>query len=112
MTVVTFVQACSSYEIDMEKTQTLPSTQPMNDEGTEEGLEPVPVTQTSTLAGISHGVKTQILRNMVDSLPPSSQMNESEMLGLSILYTLAGNDLIQPHRPRNPETEYSSRGVD
>jgi hypothetical protein len=79
--IVTFVQAGSSHRLGMEKTQVLPLTQPMSDEGIENDLHPVPTTQASTLAGISHGVETQILSNMFNSLPPSSQINESEILG-------------------------------
>ena len=55
----------------------------MGNEEIEEDLDPNPVTQASTLAGMSHGVETQILKDMFDSLPPSSQIIESEMLGLS-----------------------------
>ena len=80
-TIVTIVQAGSSHRLGMEKTQVLPPTQPMSDEGIEDDLHPVPTTQASTLAGISHGVETQILSNMFNSLPPSSQINESEILG-------------------------------
>jgi hypothetical protein len=84
LTVMTFVQAFSSHETGIEKTQVLPSTQPMSVDGIEEGLDPVLMTQAPTLAGISHGVETQILKNMFDSLPPSSQLIESEMLGSSV----------------------------
>jgi len=66
----------------VEQTQVIPPTQPMSDVGTREDLDPVPlITQGSTFAGISHGVETQILRNAFGSLPPSSQINDSEMLG-------------------------------
>lgn len=58
----------------------------MNDEGIEEGPGPVVQTQASALAGISNGVETQILKNMFDSLPPSSQSIDSEMLGSSLLH--------------------------
>lgn len=78
---MTFVQARSPHEIGIEKTQVLPPTQPMSDEGIEEDSGPIPPTQASALAGISHGVETQILKNMFESLPPSSQIPESEMLG-------------------------------
>ena len=77
--VVTFFQALSSHEI--EKTQPLPRTQPIGDEGAKEGSGTVLMTQASALAGVSHGVETQILKDMFDSLPPSSQIIESEMLG-------------------------------
>ena len=69
----------------MEKTQALPSTQQMDGEGIEGDFDPAPMTRASTLAGISHGVETQILKNMFDSLPPSSQVNDSEMLGSAVL---------------------------
>jgi len=80
---VTFFQALSSHGVGIEKTQPLPPTQPMNDGGIEES-DPVLMTQASALAGVSRGVETQILRNMFDSLPPSSQIIESEMLGSSV----------------------------
>jgi len=79
--VVTFFQALSSHEVGIERTQPLPLTQPMDDEGAGEGSGTVLMSQASTLAGVSHGVETQILKNMFDSLPPSSQIIESEMLG-------------------------------
>ena len=94
---MTFIQAGSSHEAVMEKTQVLPPTQPMGDEGTREGLDPVSMTQSSTLAGISHGVGTQILRNAFGSLPPSSQINESEMLG-SVICMGTDIDLTRFHR--------------
>ena len=93
----------------MEKTQVLPSTQPMSDEGSREGLDQVPLmTQSSTLAGISHGVETQILRNAFGSLPPSSQINDSEMLG-SVIRMRTEIDLIRFHRPRNSGANLASR---
>lgn len=79
--VVMFFQALSSHEVAIEKTQPLPPTQPMGGEGAEEGPGTVLMTQASALAGVSHGVETQILKNIFDSLPPSSQIVESEMLG-------------------------------
>ncbi|KAF9645068.1 DNA-binding protein [Thelephora ganbajun] len=91
--VVTSAQARSSYELGIGKTQTLPPTQPMSEEGIEGELGPVPTTQAATLAGISHGVETQVLKNMFDSLPPSSQINESEMLGSSVFHIRMKNDL-------------------
>ena len=97
LTVVTLVQAGSSHEIIMEKTQVLPPTQPMDDEGTAEALDPIPMSQGSTLAGISHGVETQVLRNAFGSLPPSSQINESEMLG-SVIRMRTEIDLTRFHR--------------
>jgi hypothetical protein len=81
VTVMTFVQVRPSHEAGIEKTQVLPPTQPMDDEGTEEA--PILATQASALAGVSHGVETQVLRNMFDGLPPSSQIVDSEMLGWS-----------------------------
>jgi hypothetical protein len=75
--VVTPLQARSSHENGIDKTQALPPTQPMIDED----LDLVPATQASALAGISNGVETQFLKNMFDSLPPSSQVIESDMLG-------------------------------
>ena len=79
---MTIVQAGPSHEVGIEKTQVLPPTQPMSDDGNGDGLDPLPLmTQSSTLAGISHGVETQILKNAFGSLPPSSQINDSEMLG-------------------------------
>jgi len=81
----------------MEKTQVLPPTQQMNDEETREGSDLVPMTQSSTLAGISHGVETQILRNAFGSLPPSSQIHESEMLG-SVVCMRTEIDLTGSHR--------------
>lgn len=99
MFVVTIVQAGPSHEVGMEETQVLPLTQQMDDEGIEEAFDPVLTTQTSTLAGISHGVETQILKNMFDSLPPSSQVNDSEMLGSVALYIRTESDLIRFHRP-------------
>ena len=76
-----FHQARSPHEPGVETTQVLPPTQPMSEVGTE-GSQ-VYITQPSALAGISHGVETQVLRNMFNSLPPSSQIIESEMLGPS-----------------------------
>jgi len=97
--VVTLPQAFSSHEAGIEKTQALPPTQPMSIEGIEEGLDPVLMTQAPTLAGISHGVETQILKKMFDSLPPSSQPIESEMLGSSVSRIRIEYDLIRFHRP-------------
>lgn len=57
----------------------------MNEGGIEEDSGAAPVTQISTLAGISHGIETQILKKMFDSLPPSSQVDESEILGSAVL---------------------------
>ena len=92
--VVTFFQALSSHEIGIEKTQALSQTQPMGVEEIE-GLDPVLMTQDDpTLAGISHGVETQILKNMFDSLPPSSQPIGSEMLGSSFSRIRIERDLI------------------
>jgi hypothetical protein len=77
----------------------LPPTQSMSDEGIEEDLDPVSMTQASTLAGISHGIETQVLKNAFGSLPPSSQINDSEMLGSVVLSIRIESDLIQPCRP-------------
>lgn len=84
---MTFVQARSPREAGIEKTQTLPPTQPMDEEGIEGSLGSSLAIQASALAGISHGVETQVLKNMFNSLPPSSQIIESEMLGSSTLCT-------------------------
>ena len=95
---MTFVQAGPSHEVGMEKTQVLPPTQPMSDEGTREDSDPFPLmTQSSTLAGISHGVETQILKNAFGSLPPSSQIIDSEMLG-SVICMRTEIDLIRFRR--------------
>ncbi|KAF9789652.1 HORMA-domain-containing protein [Thelephora terrestris] len=72
----------SLHEVGVERTQVLPSTQPMSGEGAEEGSGSILLTQASALAGMSQGVETQVLKNMFDSLPPSSQIVESEMLDL------------------------------
>lgn len=96
---MTFVQAFSSHETGVEQTQALPSTQPMSDEEIEENLDPALMTQASALAGTSHGVETQILKNMFDSLPPSSQIIESEMLGLSAFRVGIEGSLTRFHRP-------------
>ena len=106
--VVTSFQALSSHGVGIEKTQPLPPTQSMGDEGIEEGSGPVLMTQASALAGVSHGIETQILKNMLDSLPPSSQIIGSEMLGSSIFRIRVESDLIQFHRPRNSEAEPTS----
>jgi len=66
-TVVTFVQARSPQEAGVETTQVLPPTQEMSDDRIGESLGLVLQTQASALAGISHGVETQILENMFDS---------------------------------------------
>ena len=70
----------------------------MSDEGIE-GSDPVLQTQASALAGISHGVETYIFKNMFDSLPPSSQIIDSEMLGSSDTYIRIKIELIRLHRP-------------
>ena len=95
----------------MEKTQTLALTQPMSGEGIEDSLDPVPMIRASTLAGISHGVETQILKNMFNSLPPSSQVNDSEMLGSTVLYIRIEIGLIRFYRPLDSETEFTSQRV-
>jgi len=97
--IVTLFQALSSDGIGIEKTQPLPLTQPMGEEGTEEDSGPVLMTQASALAGISHGVETQVLKNMFDSLPPSSQTMESEMLGPSAFHIRTRSDLTRFRRP-------------
>ena len=97
--VVTFFQALSSHGVGVEKTQPLPPTQPMNDEGIEEESDQIIMTQASSLAGVSHGVETQILKNMFGSLPPSSQIIGSEMLGSSVFPIEIESDLIRFHRP-------------
>ena len=108
--VVTIFQALSSHGVGIEKTQPLPPTQPMDDEGVE-GSGPVLMTQASALAGVSHGVETRILKNMFDSLPPSSQIIGSEMLGSSVFRVRAESDLTRFPRPRNSEAESTSRRV-
>lgn len=81
-----FLQTRSPYETGIEKTQVLPLTQPISGEEIEGRSSLALPTQASALSGISGGVETQILKNMFDSLPPSSQIPESEMLGLSNPY--------------------------
>ena len=85
----------------------------MSDGGFEEDSGEVSMTQGSALAGISHGVETQVLKNMFDSLPPSSQVVGSEMLGSSAFTVRVGSDLIgstdletqQQSRPREESVE-------
>lgn len=96
--IVTLFQALSSDGVGIEKTQPLPPTQQMGEEEIEEGSGPVPMTQASALAGISHGVETQILKTMFDSLPPSSQIMELEMLGPSVFRTRIRGDLTRFRR--------------
>lgn len=83
----------------------------MGDERVGEGVGPVLQTQASALAGISHGVETQVLKNVFDSLPPSSEIVESEMLGMSVSKFQARCGLNSFHRPRNSEAEPASRRV-
>jgi hypothetical protein len=77
----------------------------MSDGGNDEDSAPVLPTQASSLAGISHGVETQILKNMFNSLPPSSQIVESEMLGPSDSYVRIRST---SHYPADLETQRQS----
>lgn len=106
-------QALSPQEIGIEKTQVLPSTQQMSDGEFEGDSGEVSMIQASALAGISHGVETQLLKNMFGSLPPSSQVVGSEMLGTSASPVIVGSDLTdftdletqQQIRPREESVE-------
>ena len=95
---VTLLQALSPHEIGIEKTQVLSSTQQASNGGSEGDSGVVPMTQASALAGISHGVETQVLENMFGSLPPSSQVAGSDMLGSSAFPIRVDSDLTRFHR--------------
>ena len=103
---VTLFQALSSHEIGIERTQVLSSTQQASDGESEGGSGVVSMTQASALAGISHGVETQVLENMFGSLPPSSQVVGSEILGLFAFPITVDGDLTDD---TDLETQQQSR---